>query len=77
MIGARDELKAIADMMSPAECERALDLITRWWSGPRCPCCHEGDIDRLVWRDDDRSAWVACATCGFCWDPNEARSLPR
>lgn len=73
MISARDELRHLVDCLSDAECERALTLLAPL-RGPACPDCGEADIDRLVWSEDEH---VTCANCGFTWDPNQGRALPR
>lgn len=37
--------------------------------GPTCPYCGEDEPDRLVW--DDEAENVSCASCQFCWSPDE------
>lgn len=36
--------------------------------GPACPHCGEGDIDHLVWIEDEK---VRCTSCGTVYDPNQ------
>jgi Zn ribbon nucleic-acid-binding protein len=74
---ARQELHALVRRLTDAESERALDLLTRWWAGPRCPSCAEDGLDQLVWQNDEQGEYVTCHSCGFCWNPNHGRALDR
>ena len=36
----------------------------------RCPCCHNDDMDALIWFEGGE--WVRCVKCGAWYDPEEA-----